>query len=274
MVNSCCAISCRLGYKDEDEPPDVMLHRFPEDASVKAAWVKAISRDDWEPAPHSRLCSLHFVASDYVKETRDTNQTRQKEKSGGLKRKILKKDAVPSQFPNIPKYFSHAMPQQRSTAALSTSRLAREMESLQVATKAFLSADKIQSLGWLKDQLQKETLPSSTNVKMESSGNCLNIFGLSHAENDGLMVSYNIQISSTLHYCLFLDGNSLPQAEISHILNNDTFTTVSQVINAVAFMNNKASQENTADEHIELGIQHLGVARSKGQETVLFVGAT
>ena len=154
-----------------------------------------------------------FVESDYAKETRDTNQTRQREKSGGLTRKLLKKGAIPSQFPNLPKYFSHAKPQQRSNAALGESRLAKEMESLQVATDAFLSADKIQSLAWLQDQLEKETLPSGTNVKMQSSGDCLNIYGLSHAENDCLVISYSIQISSTLHYCLFLYGSSVHCAD-------------------------------------------------------------
>ena len=58
----------------------------------------------------------------------DTNLTRQKEKFGDLKRRILKKDAVPSQFPNLPKYFSHAKPQQCSTAALGESQLAKEIQ--------------------------------------------------------------------------------------------------------------------------------------------------
>ncbi len=34
-VNRCCAVGCRSGYKDENEPPDVTLHRFLDDLKSK-----------------------------------------------------------------------------------------------------------------------------------------------------------------------------------------------------------------------------------------------
>ena len=106
-----------------------------------------------------------------------------------------------------------------------------------------------------------------THVKLGPSEGFLNIYGLSHADNDSLVVSYSIQISETLHYCLFLHGDSIPRTQISHILKSDTFTTVSQVVNTAVYMNNKSDQEVTADEHIEFGIQHLTLALTEMDES-------
>ena len=93
MVNSCCAVECRSDYNDQDAPGNVTLHQFPKDPQNFQAWIRAISRKDWTPSEHSKLCSLHFESSDFVtNETRDSNSTRQKQKEhGGLQRKLLKK---------------------------------------------------------------------------------------------------------------------------------------------------------------------------------------
>ena len=62
-----------------------------------------------------------------------------------------------------------------------------------------------------------------------------------------LVASYSIQISKTLHYSLFLCGDSIPRTQISYILKSDTFTTLSQVVNAAVYIN-KTNQEVTNDE--------------------------
>lgn len=34
--------------------------RFPKDEIVRKAWIMAVRRRNWEPSPHSVVCSLHF----------------------------------------------------------------------------------------------------------------------------------------------------------------------------------------------------------------------
>lgn len=47
-------------------------------------------REDWIPSKYSRICSNHFLAEDF-----DTSSPF---------RKYVKKDAVPSVFPELPKH--------------------------------------------------------------------------------------------------------------------------------------------------------------------------
>lgn len=48
-------------------------------------WIKAVNRDKWYPSKTSRICSDHFLSSDY-------------KDLPGSTLKILKHDAVPSVF--------------------------------------------------------------------------------------------------------------------------------------------------------------------------------
>lgn len=84
MVNSCCVPLCHTKSMREKE---LSFHRFPKCELMKKAWVVKIRRDEGESftvSEHTRVCSLHFTASDY----RTT--------LGG--KTVLKDDAVPSVF--------------------------------------------------------------------------------------------------------------------------------------------------------------------------------
>jgi hypothetical protein len=52
-------------------------------------WVAAVVRHDWTPSKTAVLCGRHFVSSDFLDASYSTP---------GLKKKMLKKDAVPSFF--------------------------------------------------------------------------------------------------------------------------------------------------------------------------------
>ena len=146
MVNSCCAVGCRSGYNDQDAPGNVTLHRFPKDPQNFQAWIRAISRKDWIPSKRSKLCSLYFESSDFVtNETRDSNSTRQKPKEhGGLQRKLLKKNAIPTKFPNLPHYYSKPkLIEGTGLLVFSETRWQRQLENLEVANAAFLESSKL-----------------------------------------------------------------------------------------------------------------------------------
>lgn len=71
---------------------DISYHEFPSDDRQREKWLKVIARKDRQPnfnSNSSRVCSRHFKDSDY--------------KLTGTKRRLLP-DAVPSMFPEYPKY--------------------------------------------------------------------------------------------------------------------------------------------------------------------------
>lgn len=72
--------------------------------------------------------------------------TKAKAKLGGLKVRSLKKDAVPTTFPNLAPYFSTDKPEARSGEAAASSRWAKESERVEVASSRFLDEDRISSL--------------------------------------------------------------------------------------------------------------------------------
>ncbi|XP_014275423.1 THAP domain-containing protein 1 [Halyomorpha halys] len=58
---SCSAFGCtkRTG-RDK-----VRFHRIPVDPKLRALWIKAINRKDWTPTTNCRICSDHFLPSDF-----------------------------------------------------------------------------------------------------------------------------------------------------------------------------------------------------------------
>ncbi|QQP50090.1 Putative LOC100212901, partial [Caligus rogercresseyi] len=92
------------GYKakDNEGKRDGM---FPKDESLRQLWTKA-------------------------PESTDSNPSRSDRSGKTLCLKILKKDAVPSNFPNLPHYYSKKPPPKRSSTSTSSSRLLNENERI------------------------------------------------------------------------------------------------------------------------------------------------
>ena len=112
----CCVPSCKSGYDSQATPPTVKLafYRFPPEPGIRHTWIRNISRSEQEPNDYSRVCSIHFKDSDFQTERTD-KRFKSKKNSGQtrpaeLQRRLLLQDAVPSVFPNLPKYFNKEVP--------------------------------------------------------------------------------------------------------------------------------------------------------------------
>lgn len=58
--------------------------RFPtKNPKLLKQWIEAIGKKNWQPSTASRVCHYHFQVSDFLDEL-------------NMKRKLLKKDAIPS----------------------------------------------------------------------------------------------------------------------------------------------------------------------------------
>jgi hypothetical protein len=72
----------------------------------------------------------------------------------------LKKDAIPSQFPNVASYLSTSAPEARSETATSSSRRSREADRIEEAANLFLQEDEVQTLVQLSQKLDRSCLPT------------------------------------------------------------------------------------------------------------------
>ena len=123
-----------------------MFHKFPRDATLCNKWNRANPGKEFVPTKHSRICSLHFRESDFVEQHQDSNPRRRKKfaSTALLKCRYLKKDAVPSIFPNAPSYLSTSttatQPRASAAAATSSCRL-KDAEHLDLLYETFQMND-------------------------------------------------------------------------------------------------------------------------------------
>lgn len=106
MGYKCAAFGCKSGYRSQKSRQNtgekITFHSYPlKDQILCAKWIHANPRKDFVPSKYSRLCSLHFTSGDFVEMHSDSNaQRRLKYPTAALRKRYLKKDAVPSIFPN------------------------------------------------------------------------------------------------------------------------------------------------------------------------------
>ncbi|XP_051996116.1 uncharacterized protein LOC127653457 isoform X1 [Xyrauchen texanus] len=65
MVFSCCAYNCKNTAKDKS----LSFHKFPlKKPKLLKKWLYNLRWKDWKPAPHSKVCSIHFEKNCLIKE--------------------------------------------------------------------------------------------------------------------------------------------------------------------------------------------------------------
>ena len=67
MPQTCVAYKCLYRSKKGD---GIKLHTFPKDENVKKEWEKVCRY--WNPCQDDRVCSQHFLQSDYTSQTSNT----------------------------------------------------------------------------------------------------------------------------------------------------------------------------------------------------------
>ncbi|CAL1262401.1 unnamed protein product [Larinioides sclopetarius] len=103
MPSLCCVPNCRNNYKNTT---NISVFKFPTEEEIKRKWTSAIRRKDFVPTKHSRVCIKHFTANDIVNSVTIYNQQTGEIVEAPLERKRLRAGAIPSQFPDLPRYLS------------------------------------------------------------------------------------------------------------------------------------------------------------------------
>ncbi|GBM84225.1 hypothetical protein AVEN_94425-1 [Araneus ventricosus] len=93
--------SVRGNYKTG---PKVSVFNFPKDEEFRQRWISSIGRKDFQPSKNSKVCELHFVVEDFIKEAHGFDVKAGRVLTAPLSIKKLKKDAFPSIFKGYPDY--------------------------------------------------------------------------------------------------------------------------------------------------------------------------
>lgn len=84
----CAVVGCK-SHNSNTKGTGVILHIFPRNSNIQNVWVTKCRRKDKINISNARICSLHFIDSDYVRDL-------QSELLGTQRKRVLKQDAVPS----------------------------------------------------------------------------------------------------------------------------------------------------------------------------------
>jgi len=144
MPSKCCAVGCKVGYKSQGKTPEnVTLFVFPKTPELLKKWLKNLSRENFTVTASSRLCSLHFLPSDFETERKDSNVARKKS-GGALKSKKLKIGAVPTVFQKRPHYLEYEASTSRDTTKTTAqARTTHDAELAEAEESSFFEQDNI-----------------------------------------------------------------------------------------------------------------------------------
>ncbi|XP_044751591.1 uncharacterized protein LOC123311602 [Coccinella septempunctata] len=85
MPKSCSAKGCTVRFI---KGANLKFHKYPKNEDLRKKWVEAVNRENFQPSEAAKLCSKHFQPDDYYINVHGN--------------KCLKKEAIPSVFPDRP----------------------------------------------------------------------------------------------------------------------------------------------------------------------------
>ncbi|XP_054715473.1 THAP domain-containing protein 5-like [Uloborus diversus] len=103
MPNTCCVPKCKGNYNQENR---VVVFSFPKNEELLQKWMKAIPRENLVVTKNTRVCEKHFQNDDIERHTSFYKESSGETLTAKLKKPRLKYGAIPSIFPNCPKYLS------------------------------------------------------------------------------------------------------------------------------------------------------------------------
>ena len=109
MVASCCVYNCTNRVLKNS---GLSFYSFPINKDIQKKWISRTWRKKFKPSKYSKVCSVHFLDSDYKEGPGHGNVSR--------KYRILKPEAIPSVFPNLPEHLQPKAPKIRRSLFLHT----------------------------------------------------------------------------------------------------------------------------------------------------------
>ena len=142
--------------------PGLTVHKFPRNAERRKTWVAKVPLKNFAATNSSSLCSSHFDENAYKIASEDTNASRRDNKENiTMIRKTLKKDAIPTIWPNCPSYLSKSSTPLRVTKNSSGSRSNEDTGETSLMCDSLLEESAVPSLDNLRPHLDEKRFPES-----------------------------------------------------------------------------------------------------------------
>ncbi|KAG1659406.1 THAP domain-containing protein 1 [Nymphon striatum] len=237
MGYKCVAFGCKSGYNKSETSKEVTFHKFPlNNSQLLRKWTTKICREKYTPTRHSKVCSLHFSPTSFIKYKEDSNIYRTKSSNSKLQYRRLKPDAVPSIFQNVHGYLSTAGTAYRSTSATAEKRIEKENDTLEAAIKNMWNGDGVTTLSALIDKLKTdETVPSGHTLHLESNGETLAILFIKILNGIPVIIA-SITLDTQFQVCVRSQDKVVNVKKYIHLLTVESrVLQYSEILNLMAF---------------------------------------
>ena len=89
----CIVFGCNTGYGNQKNEEKIQSFPIPplSKRGLRAQWLERISREDFKPSDHSRVCAKHFAQDAFVPDLENLDR-----KGAKKKKKSLKEYAIPT----------------------------------------------------------------------------------------------------------------------------------------------------------------------------------
>lgn len=257
MPFRCCAPSCSGNYGYGDAPK-VAVFSFPEDENIRKQWVKAIPRADFTPSKSSKVCELHFKKEDIIRDVTTLNKKTCESSTSFLKRPRLKVGAIPSIFPNCPKYLSKSCSINRKSREdkirerdeIHLLRAINESKASFIAHQESVTFENFDKLLAIMGEF-----PHQQDWFKVSDESKLTFFKVTN--NPGPTTSYAVVINSSLIMKTYLYGHeiSVDNNQFKTPCNINNFEKIDNCLNFIDSVSN--SSDNNYDKNFTQVINHL-----------------
>ena len=240
----------------------VSFFGFPSDSVLKDKWIRKIQRHDidkngkvssYKPTNSSKVCSLHFYESDFVKDSRDSNATRKRKRQEFQLQKLqLLPNAYPRKFPNCPQYMSIPETTLRTSPCTSQKRLLNENQRMSEMAESLLSSDTFTSYDDLCKLLKSRDYVFPTDCHfIISKESVLFVFipeALLKEKPSAPILSASIRIRLNLSVEVYLKSVQLTSSTFDHVLQKSgCVSSLDEISNLLACVKSLCDSGCTSD---------------------------
>lgn len=258
MPFRCCVPSCSGNY-GYGNAPKVAVFSFPEDENLKTAWLKAIPRANFTPSKYSKVCELHFSKEDIIRDVTKVDKKSGECSTSHLKRPHLNVNAVPSMFPNCPKYLSKFGPPVRKSREDKMCEkeeidLLRAINESKAAFIAHQESTSFQNLEKLQEHLT--VFPLNKNWFKVSEDSKVTFFNVQNSP--GPTTNYAVVINADLKMETYLYGQefSIKSNQITTPCQISNLESIENCLNYLDTVSMRNSPDD-CDDHFKKIIQHV-----------------
>lgn len=244
MTRRCCVPGCTSNCNSsiKKQGRSITTFSFPKNEEKRKLWIRAIPRSNWVPCKTAVVCCKHFFAADIISHDKfllpdGTIQPL------ALRNPKLKEDAVPSVFPNLPKYLSKKEKHCRRDPEERRNNI-RERQS--VVIDNVLRKDIIGNFQDLKTNYRDKVNLFKWDVK--EFDNCMYFYMLNY--EDFLSIENSIYIDNNLSVSVYVNGNLLSAHDLKWLFNSSLkLSRWSQLMNLLSHFKEQpeVQSQNTSE---------------------------